>query len=148
MTWQEKAVQEALTWCRTPYHSRARIKGVGVDCGQILIAVYEAAGVLQPGECEPGDYIHDRHEHRTEENYLEWITRYCEPITGEPQPGDIAMFRYGHSNSHSAIVVKWPLVLHAYVRLGVIMSDINEAIFKDEHGQNRLQGVYRPRVCE
>ncbi len=145
MTWQEKVVQEAMTWLKTPYHSGARIKGVGVDCGQILIAVYEAAGVLQPGECNPGDYIPDRHLHRSEEKYLEWINRYCERVDGAPEPGDIAMFHFGRSNSHSAIVIKWPLVLHAYVRLGVILSNVNEALLNDDSGRSRLRGVYRPR---
>jgi hypothetical protein len=33
-------VQEALTWLGIPYHHHARVKGVGVDCAQLLCAVY------------------------------------------------------------------------------------------------------------
>lgn len=140
---RNKAVAIAKTWIGTPYHSGARKKGVGVDCGQILIAVYEEMGALQPGECNPGYYPHDRHLHRTEEKYLEWLMKYCDQVKGDPLPGDIVMFKFGKSSSHSAIVVEWPFVIHAYVRLGVIISHKDEAIFCYEDGTSRLQGVYR-----
>ena len=55
IAWQERVRSEALTWLGTPYHHQGRVKGVGVDCGQILIAIYEKAGILPIGECEPGD---------------------------------------------------------------------------------------------
>ena len=43
IAWQERVRSEALTWLGTPYHHQGRVKGVGVDCGQILIAIYEKA---------------------------------------------------------------------------------------------------------
>ena len=32
-------VAEAIAWLGTPYHHRARIKGVGVDCAQLALGV-------------------------------------------------------------------------------------------------------------
>ena len=50
---RQAVVAEALTWLGTPYHHRARVKGAGVDCGQLLAAVFEGAGVLR--HVDPGD---------------------------------------------------------------------------------------------
>ena len=42
-------VRIAQEWAGTPYHHRARIKGVGVDCGQLVAGVFEEAGLIPPG---------------------------------------------------------------------------------------------------
>lgn len=141
---RQKVINEALSWLGTPYHRSARIKGIGVDCGQFLIGVYEAANVLKPGECNPGYYPHEIHLHRDEEKYLEWVLKYCDPVE-TPKPGDIAMFRFGKSSSHSAIVIEWPKVIHSYIRMGVILSDAREALLCYDDGSSRLTGFYRPR---
>jgi cell wall-associated NlpC family hydrolase len=141
-------IDEALSWLNTPYHSGARVKGVGVDCGQLLIAVYEAAGVIPPGDCEPGPYSPEWHLHRSEEKYLAWVQKYCDPAEGKPQPGDIAVFQYGRCVSHAGIVLQWPQIIHAYVGRGVILSDAGEALLCDGSGRSRLRGIYRPRRVE
>ncbi|HOQ37934.1 MAG TPA: NlpC/P60 family protein [Acetivibrio sp.] len=141
---REAVIKEAMTWLGTPYHRGAKLKGVGVDCGQFLIGVYENVGYLKPGECNPGYYPHEIHLHRAEERYLEYILKYCNKVD-EPQPGDIAMFRFGKSSSHSAIVIEWPRVIHSYVRMGVILSDAREALLCYNDGSSRLTGFYRPK---
>jgi cell wall-associated NlpC family hydrolase len=40
-------VEEARSWAGTPFRHQARVKGVGVDCAQLVIAVGEAAGVMR-----------------------------------------------------------------------------------------------------
>ena len=146
MTKQQQAVvSEAITWVGTPYHRGAKIKGVGVDCGQFLIGVFEGAGYLKPGECDPGYYPHEIHLHRAEERYLEWILKFCTKVQN-PQPGDIAMFRFGQSSSHSAIVIEWPKVIHSYVRMGVVVSSAEEALLCYPDGSSRLTGFYRPKA--
>lgn len=142
---QQAVVSEALTWVGTPYHRGAKIKGVGVDCGQFLIGVFEGAGYLQPGECDPGYYPHEIHLHRAEERYLEWILKFCTKVQN-PQPGDIAMFRFGQSSSHSAIVIEWPKVIHSYIRMGVVVSSAEEALLCYPDGSSRLTGFYRPKA--
>lgn len=140
--WRDKVVAEARSWINTPYHSGARIKDIGVDCGQLLIGVLENAGVIPVGDCEPGQYSPEWHLHRSEEKYLSWVKKYCDITKGEPLPGDIAVFQYGRCVSHAGIVLAWPFIIHAYIDLGVIISDINEALFKDGRGDSRLRGVY------
>lgn len=140
-----KVIEEAKTWLNTPYHGGAKIKGIGVDCGQLLIAVYENVGLLTAGECSPGHYSNEWHLHRSEEKYLGWVEKFCDPVTGEPQPGDIALFKFGRCVSHGGIVLEYPTIIHAYIGLGVVMSNINEAILCYENGKSRLYGIYRIR---
>jgi len=111
---------EARSWVPTPYHHHGDVKGVGVDCAMILVRVYAAAGIIP--DIDPRPYPVEWHLHRSEERYLGWVERYGHPIAGPPHalpgPGDLALYRFGRCYSHSAIVIDWPLVVHAYVRGG------------------------------
>ena len=121
-------VAEARTWLGTPYHHHARIKGVGVDCAQILLAVYcDALGLAPP--LDLGHYSTQWHLHRSEELYLHWLGKAGArrvQAPEQPQAGDIAMFRYGRTFSHSAIHTGGGRLVHAYMGLGVIESHITE----------------------
>ena len=145
MTLDDKTVAEAKTWLNTPYHHMGKIKGVGVDCGQFLIAVFENIGHLKPGEVNPGYYPPDWHLHRDEERYLGWIKSRCRKVT-EAEPGDIALFKFGRCVSHGGIVIAWPRIIHAYLDYGVIISSIDEPLLTDGKGRSRLEGIYRPEV--
>ncbi len=57
------------------------------------------------------------------ERYLEGLLRYAREIAGPPLPGDIALFRFGRTFSHGAIVVEWPRLIHAYWAIGVVWGD-------------------------
>lgn len=116
---REQAVAEARSWLGTPYHHQARVKGAGVDCGQLLLAVYAAIGVIP--ELEVGNYAFDWHIHRSEEHYLGWVSKFAHQVE-TPKPGDIALFKFGRCVSHGAIVIEWPLVLHAYIGQGCVLT--------------------------
>lgn len=109
---REKIVAEAKTWLRTPYHHNARVKSAGVDCAQILLAVYEQVGLVSDVVLSP--YTPDWHLHRSEEMYVERLTTYALQVE-TPEPGDIAVFKFGRCFAHGSIVVKWPLVIHAFM---------------------------------
>ena len=119
-------VKEAESWIGTPFHHAARVKGAGVDCLMLLAEVYERAGVAAP--IEPPFYVPDWHLHRDAERYLEGLTHYTSEIPAPPQgpgplPGDIALFRFGRTFSHGAIVTEWPRLVHAYWNIGVVHGD-------------------------
>lgn len=108
---------EAETWLGTPFHHEARVKGAGVDCGQLLLAVYEAVGIIPHVETEP--YPADFHLHRDREWYAEILGAYAREFAGPPdgeapRPGDVALFKFGRVYSHGAIVIAWPRLIHAY----------------------------------
>lgn len=121
---------EALSWLGTPYHHHARIKGVGVDCAQILCEVYEACRLVP--HVDPGFYATDWHLHRGEELYMGWLERSGARQVQTPALGDVALFRFGRCFSHGGIVVEASdqleamTVLHAYLNRGVILSRLSE----------------------
>lgn len=121
MTTRDKIVAAARGWLNTPFHHQGRVKGVGVDCLQLLVAVYQEAGLL-PADVDPGNYARDWHMHHDEERYLFGVGQYAKP-TETPRPGDVALFKFGRCVSHAAIVIDWPMVIHAYFGQGVVEAD-------------------------
>jgi cell wall-associated NlpC family hydrolase len=124
---REDVVREALRWEGTPYHDHARILGVGVDCAQLPCAVYEAVGLVP--HLEPR-YPRQWFLHRDEERFLEWVRPHATEISREQAgPGDLGIWRFGRTYSHSAIIIDPPVVLHA-VRLGgaVMRADMGRDI--------------------
>jgi len=121
---------EAQTWIGTPFHHAARVKGVGVDCLMLLAEVYERAGIC-PSRIDPPFYVPDWHLHRDAERYTEGLLRYTQEIVGPPEPGDIALFRFGRTFSHGAVVTQWPHVIHAYWAIGVVRGDATLHPLKD-----------------
>jgi len=105
-------VAEALSWTGTPFHHAARVKGAGVDCLMLLAEVYERAGIVT--RVDPPFYVPDWHLHRDAERYLDGLRSHASEIDGPPLPGDIALFRFGRTFSHGAIVTDWPRLVHAY----------------------------------
>lgn len=118
-----KAVtSEAISWVGTPYHSHARIKGVGVDCAMLPAAVYEAVGLID--RVDP-QYTQDWMMHKDEEQFISYITPWADEIdAASAKPGDLVVWKFGRVYSHSAIIIEWPLVVHAAVRgRAVVMAD-------------------------
>lgn len=139
---QAAVVAEALPWLKTPFHHRARVKKCGVDCANLLAAVYGAVGLV-PADLDLGDYAPDWHLHQDEPRFLEALKRYADRVPpGEtPQPGDVAMFEYGRHAAHGAIVIQWPQIIHAWAQARmVVLSDADSGPL----GQ-RLDSVWRLR---
>ena len=126
---RQAVVAEAASWIGTPFHHAARVKDQGVDCLMLLAEVYERSGVA--GHIEPPFYVPDWHLHRDAERYREGLRSYALPIDGPPLPGDIALFRFGRTFSHGAIVTLWPRLIHAYWALGVVWGDATLHPLKD-----------------
>ncbi len=122
---RQAVVAEALSWLGTPYAHRQRLKGVGVDCAQLPLAVYAAAGVI--GAADVGAYASQWHLHRAEELYL----RHLQALGGreiardEASAADFALWRYGRTFSHGAILTGAAQVIHACRGLGVVLGDLD-----------------------
>ena len=144
MSWRDRVIAEALTWLNTPYHHMGRVKGAGTDCGMLLLEIFERTGLIP--RVDVPYYPQDFAVHRGEELYLGWVKKYCDEINAPPLPGDIAVYQYGRCVSHAGIVLEWPVIIHAFIDLGVIKSDVNEVILKDAKGASRLRAIYRPRL--
>ena len=148
MTERESICQIARSWLGTPYHHMGRIKGTGVDCAMFPLEVYREAGLI--GDIEIPFYPQDWMLHRSEEIYLRIVQQHAKELlchserseeslsspsdigtvgipgcarNDKPLPGDFALYRFGRCWSHGAIVLEWPLIIHAVVQHGVILSD-------------------------
>ena len=128
---RRRVVELARSWLGTPYHSHARVKGVGVDCAQILAAVYEDAGIVE--HVDLGNYARQHHLHQQDELYLHWLEKCgARRISTAPEPGDIGVWKFGLTHSHGGIVIEGgadPLILHSYIksRRGVTLCRASEA---------------------
>lgn len=116
-------VAEALSWEGTPYISRAKIKGVGVDCAMLPAAVYAEVGLIP--DMAP-EYPPDWMMHRDEERFLSFVIPHAREIDqSEAKPGDLVIWKFGRTYSHSAILIEAPVVLHAVMRgAAVVRGDI------------------------
>lgn len=134
-------VAAAEGWLLTPFHHAARLKGVGVDCANLLCAVYEEAGLI--GHLALPEYSSDFMLHQSEERFLAGMLKTGVHEVKVPQPGDVAVFKYGLCYSHGAIVMSWPEVIHAIAALGkVVLGDATKYPLLDKGGHPRPVKFY------
>lgn len=141
---QQDAVRAAAhRWLATPYHHCAAVRGVGVDCLMLLCCVFADAGVVP--FVDPRPYPTDWMLHHSDEVYLAGLDRYAQrlPADAPPETGDIQMMRFGRTQSHAAIVMDWPQIIHAYQPAGMVtLGSVDEAAFARRLGPRyRLTGA-------
>lgn len=134
----------ACEWIGTPHVNNAKVKGIGVDCGMLLIAALEDSGTIKKGDIKIKPYSNEWHLHRDEEWFKSYVEQYCDKVD-DLQVGDFLLYQYGRCVSHGAVYIGNNTVVHALVDRGVILSNINETIFFDAKGKSRLRGIYRYR---
>lgn len=138
-----RVVEEARRWLGTPWRHLGRVRGAGVDCGMLLAEVYEACGLCSHLE---STYPNDWMLHRDEDVMVREVEiRGNVRAQGPGQPGDIALFRHGRCIAHGALVVEWPLVIHAYVPVGMVCLD--DAVANRALGRH-LAGFWHPAAWE
>jgi cell wall-associated NlpC family hydrolase len=128
MTTRAAIVAEAQSWIGTPYRNAQRVKGPkgGVDCLTFIVEVFERAGVI--GHYQVPFYPPDWHLHRDVERLLTGVLEYAREIEGPPEPGDIALFRFGRCFAHGGIVISWPRLIHAWNGAGVVPADADQPL--------------------
>ena len=141
---RQRVVEAAKEFLGTPYHPAGRIKGAGVDCLTLLACVVEEAGLVP--HVDIPYYPKDWHLHRDAERYLEGLLQYTREIEGPPLPGDVVLWKFGRCYSHGAIVVEWPVVIHAYVGRNCTIEDTSAATWLTHIGENTEdRGKPRPK---
>lgn len=138
---RQAVVAEARKWLGARWVHGARVRYSVVDCGQLLVAAYEDAGVVENVVVEP--YPQDWAKHRSEEVMLGIVEQYATrlPDGARPGPGDVVLFKYGRCLSHAAIVVEWPTVIHAYLNAEQVVLDDVE---RNTDLSSRLAGAWSP----
>lgn len=115
-------VIEALSWLRTPWRHNMSIRGVGIDCGQLLRVSFVGAGAVPP--FDTGDYPADWMMNRSAERFLEFVERFMvRTYAVAPAPADVVVWRIGRCFAHGAIVADWPMVVHASRRDRIVLRE-------------------------
>lgn len=122
---RNRIVEEAESWLGTPYHHEGMVKGAGVDCIMILVAVYGKLGLI-PADVDPRPYPNDWHLHRSTERYLNGVLQYAREVE-QPDIGDVVLWKFGRTYSHGGIYVGDGRIIHSYIGRGVVLDDINQA---------------------
>lgn len=121
---REEIVSEALTWNNTPYHPAGRVKGVGVDCAQLIYCVYNTLGLIPelPVEARSARWFIVNKDAK----YLDTILQYAQEIReSQVAPGDLILYKQPAFpvHHHGAIVIHWPqTIIHAVRGRGVILG--------------------------
>jgi cell wall-associated NlpC family hydrolase len=115
-------VAEARSWIGTPYHFGAMLKGIGCDCGTLLLGVLQACGYARGEKIER--FTQDWFCHTSEERYAKRLMRNATLVvqaisyaTLEARPGDLVLTHHQKIETirfnHGGIVTEWPKVIHA-----------------------------------
>ena len=118
---RDAVVAEARRWIGTPYRHNARVRGSGVDCGQLPLAVYAAVGLIP--ELPITHMAPQVHLNTEYTGYLDLVQRHALEIDGNPGVGDFVMFKVARAWHHGGIVTRWPLVIHANSEAARVIED-------------------------
>lgn len=135
---QSQIIDEARKWLGTPYHHAADVRGVGVDCGMLIVRVFVDAGIVPA--FDPRPYPRDWMLHRSAERYLGWVEKFADRVDG-PEPGDIALFKVGRCLSHGGIVESEGYMIHAWNRAGAVVRREIASFERPLAGFWRVKGV-------
>lgn len=93
-------LDEARSWINTPFHHNAKIKGVGVDCVNHVVAVFEALGMMPADFSMPNyDTVHDGTE------LISLCDKYLIRISQEQlKPADLVAVAMDEVPQHLGIV--------------------------------------------
>ena len=132
----DRVIAEARRWIGTPWRHNARIHGAGVDCLQLLVAVFSAVGLIEA--VDTGSYPKDWHLHKNEPRFLSGLLRYAEKIEN-PEPACIVMFNFGRHAAHGAIYTGNNNIIHAWSEVGMVV----ETNLENHTLSDRIAGYYR-----
>jgi hypothetical protein len=124
---RQQIVTEALTWLGTPYHHHQCVKGVGVDCVQLLFGVGKNVGFVDKDDIIPN------YEPLARGSFM---IRQLEKYLVESSVIKIAnvlAIKFNNLDTHSAIVVDEKKFVHASatarkVCYGTLESNVHRII--------------------
>jgi len=118
-----EVIRVAYEWLGTPFADCGRVKGKngGVDCAQFAFCVYREVKLIDAALYrEAPKYPSDWFLHRDEDKLLEIVRRFARE-TSNPKPADLALWKFGRTYSHVAIMLDRPNIIHADVEAGEVI---------------------------
>lgn len=147
MSAREAVVAEARRWLGTPFHHKARLQGVGVDCLGLVWAVGEGAGVMPPitkKQAAPFWRFYGRRPNPPEMGAA--LRQFLVPIRAdEAGLGDICWMHWGNFIPvHMAILGEAEgrrTLIHAVLDIGVVEHSLIPERAADIYSFWRYPGV-------
>lgn len=115
-----EVAQKALEFLGTPYHHQAKVKGLGVDCGQLILAVAQELNLVSP-TMRVTNYSTEWHLHNTEEKMLNMLEQFNCVEKTTLEVGDIVCFKFGRVCSHLGIYLGDGQFIHARIDQGKVV---------------------------
>ncbi len=137
---QARLAEVARRWLGTPFHPHACVVHAGVDCVNLLGAIFTESGALDGWEFPA--YTMDGGDHRGESQVIHWLdgnSRFKCLDDEARQPGDVLCFRLGRVPHHVGLLIAGNRFVHAIRNYGVIESQLDDPTFG-----KRLVATYRP----
>ena len=137
-------VKAARGWLGTPYLHQGRLKGIGVDCAGLIIAVARELGLLPP------EFDVTGYSRQPDGQLLSHCDRHMRRVD-EPQPGDVLITRFDIDPCHLGFAADYHIpghlsMIHALCARSGRGKVIEQRI--DASMRRRLVAVYRlPGVC-
>lgn len=138
-----RVLDVARTWIGTPFHDCAAVKSHGVDCAQLIKAVFIEAGLFAPFALP--HYSPQWFLHQEAEAFLAHVLARCVEIeAAAAQPGDLVMYRFGRCYSHAAIIDApgFPHIIHAYKQARAVVTGLGD---QGDLAEIAATGELRPR---
>ncbi len=136
-------VAEARSWLGTPFAHQQALKGVGVDCAQLVIATAQALGYA--GDLKVGGYG----QNPDPALLIGTLGARMEEINPlEALPGDVLLLRWDANPSHLAMVTEATgrgyegmVMLHCRADSGVVEHHVGRAWLRRVCAAYRFRGI-------
>lgn len=112
---RDQIINEAIDWVGTPFILGAQLKGIGVDCARLPVAIALQLNLITQSQVDNIPvYDLEYHIHNEDEKLLNILEGFGCTKVDEMKPGDILAFQYGRSCSHLGILINDCQFVHAY----------------------------------
>lgn len=116
---RQDVIDEARSYCGTPYHHQGRVKGAGVDCLGLVIGVAHNLGL--------SDFDHQSYSALPSPRVLK---SFADQLMARKQrtdarPGDVALIAWRRVPQHLALITDLSGglgLLHAYGEVGCVVE--------------------------
>lgn len=128
----------ARSWVGTPFRANTRIKGAGVSCHLVVVAILVECGAIVERDWPLGSPWHC-HAQRSElmVPQIAELPEFRLVVDQGPQPGDMLGFRLGGAVHHLALALGNGLIVHAVRHYGVCLDTLADSTWS-----GRLEKVW------
>jgi cell wall-associated NlpC family hydrolase len=133
----EKFVEAARSYVGTPFFHTGRSRR-GLDCVGLLLCSCHDVGVLT-------GYDHTSYSAVMPAGTLRHVlSKFCDVVTGEPQAGDVLLYKFGGLEQHTAVFTGEGTIVHAFQDAGVVAEHSMTGAWKKHTSAWRLKDELWP----